>query len=299
MIEELGAELDIISALEDEPNDVGGLTAAELKARFDEAGNIIKNYINGTLLPGLNAENIVFYATESVPADTVQEAVANVQAQISGVTLGQLPDASVTAEKLAQASVSFIKLASDIYATQAQAEQGTLEYGVMNPLRTAQAIRALCPMSTELILERTVETAAEKVQLDLSGTDLGVYRKLEVQLDCVSDSNAYWYMRVNDSATATYTMAQIYAGSDNVYNAEGQAQVLLRSRLYSYSKRSGEIVFLLNSGGKSIGGSYCFNDGSIGTFCTPVNTLSSVEIFLGAPRTIAQGSVFRVYGVRK
>ncbi len=60
MIEELGAELDIISALEDEPNDVGGLTAAELKARFDEAGNIIKNYINGTLLPGLNAENIVF-----------------------------------------------------------------------------------------------------------------------------------------------------------------------------------------------------------------------------------------------
>ena len=30
-------DLNIIQKLDDEPNDVGGLTAAELKAKFDEA----------------------------------------------------------------------------------------------------------------------------------------------------------------------------------------------------------------------------------------------------------------------
>ena len=43
-------DMNIISALDDEPNDVGGLTAAELKAKFDEGGLALKDYINQTLL---------------------------------------------------------------------------------------------------------------------------------------------------------------------------------------------------------------------------------------------------------
>ena len=43
--------LDIIQALADEPNDDDGLTADELKGKFDEAGNLIKGYINDTLIP--------------------------------------------------------------------------------------------------------------------------------------------------------------------------------------------------------------------------------------------------------
>lgn len=52
-IPQLEENLNIISLLDDEPNDVGGLTASELKAKFDEGNNIIKNYINGTLIPML------------------------------------------------------------------------------------------------------------------------------------------------------------------------------------------------------------------------------------------------------
>ena len=48
--------LDIVSALDDEPNDVGGLSATELKAKFDVAANLIKTYINGTLIPELAAD---------------------------------------------------------------------------------------------------------------------------------------------------------------------------------------------------------------------------------------------------
>ena len=45
-LELLDGDLNIIQKLDDEPNDVGGLTSAELKAKFDESGNIIKKYIN-------------------------------------------------------------------------------------------------------------------------------------------------------------------------------------------------------------------------------------------------------------
>lgn len=49
----LNTDLDIIQKLGDLPNAVDGLTAAELKKKFDDAGNAIKDYINNNLLPQL------------------------------------------------------------------------------------------------------------------------------------------------------------------------------------------------------------------------------------------------------
>nr|DAQ50171.1 MAG TPA: Pulmonary surfactant-associated protein D, c-type lectin, alpha-helical coiled [Caudoviricetes sp.] len=43
----------IIAALDDEPNDVGGMTSAELKNKFDEGGKAIQTYMNETLIPAL------------------------------------------------------------------------------------------------------------------------------------------------------------------------------------------------------------------------------------------------------
>ena len=63
----LDDDLNIIQKLDDEPNDVGGLTAAELKAKFDAAGNTIKRYINEELLPAIS--------------DTVAEADARAEAE--------------------------------------------------------------------------------------------------------------------------------------------------------------------------------------------------------------------------
>ena len=47
-------DLDNIQKLDDEPNDVGGLSAAEMKAEFDKSGNTIKEYLNETLIPQLS-----------------------------------------------------------------------------------------------------------------------------------------------------------------------------------------------------------------------------------------------------
>lgn len=46
-------DMNIIAKLDDEPNDVGGLTAAQLKAKFDEGGVAIQNYLNTVLIPEL------------------------------------------------------------------------------------------------------------------------------------------------------------------------------------------------------------------------------------------------------
>ena len=51
----LTADVENISALDDRPNDVDGLTATQLKALFDKAGKDIKTYINGTLTTQVDA----------------------------------------------------------------------------------------------------------------------------------------------------------------------------------------------------------------------------------------------------
>ncbi len=43
-------DMDILSKLSDAPNVDDGLTASQLKAKFDECGKVIKDYINNVLL---------------------------------------------------------------------------------------------------------------------------------------------------------------------------------------------------------------------------------------------------------
>lgn len=45
-----------IQALSDKPNEIDGLTSAELKAKFDKAGSDIKTYINDTLTEELDTK---------------------------------------------------------------------------------------------------------------------------------------------------------------------------------------------------------------------------------------------------
>ncbi|MFD0673923.1 hypothetical protein [Cohnella sp. GCM10027633] len=48
-------DVEVISALSDEPNATDGLTATQLKAKFDEAAGLIKDYLNGTVVPAINS----------------------------------------------------------------------------------------------------------------------------------------------------------------------------------------------------------------------------------------------------
>lgn len=72
-------DLNIIQALDDEPNDVGGLTAAELKAKFDQAGLTIQRYLNETLIPQVLAEDATENARQA--AETARAAAEQGRAQ--------------------------------------------------------------------------------------------------------------------------------------------------------------------------------------------------------------------------
>lgn len=103
---EFTEDLNIIQKLDDEPNDVGGLTSAELKEKFDEAGLKIQTWINEVFIPALIAANLKFNATTDIPADTIQAAIENVQEQLKQSTVGAVPNGSI----------NYIKLAADVVA---------------------------------------------------------------------------------------------------------------------------------------------------------------------------------------
>ena len=67
-IQYFDGDLNIIAKLDNEPNDVGGLSAEELKATFDKAGNLIKEYINETLIPAILASDATEEARDEAEA---------------------------------------------------------------------------------------------------------------------------------------------------------------------------------------------------------------------------------------
>lgn len=75
----LDEDMFIISKLDDEPNDVGGLSADQLKAEFDKAGRIISDYINTGLIPAVLASDL----TEQTRAAAEAERVTNEQERVS------------------------------------------------------------------------------------------------------------------------------------------------------------------------------------------------------------------------
>ena len=100
-IPQMTSDLAIIQKLDDLPNAVDGLTAQELKARFDESGLAIQKWINEVLLPGFQAKNMAFSGNASLNAETVQEAIEAVHGQVRDASSGTIVDGAVTREKLA------------------------------------------------------------------------------------------------------------------------------------------------------------------------------------------------------
>ena len=88
-IQLLDGDLNIIQKLDDEPNDVGGLTSAELKAKFDESGNIIKKYINETLIPSVLTDDATEESRKQAEAARVTAEQGRVTAEASRVTAEQ------------------------------------------------------------------------------------------------------------------------------------------------------------------------------------------------------------------
>lgn len=112
-------ELRYIERLPDRPNQEAGMTAAALKAAFDQGVNDIKDYINDELIPALAgtsaAEEIGIRQIATLgAAATVQAALESLAEQLDDFARDEavLPNASITEQKYASGSVSTRALAA-------------------------------------------------------------------------------------------------------------------------------------------------------------------------------------------
>lgn len=204
--ERLTDDLDIISGLVDEPNDIGGLSAEELKVKFDEAGNIIKHYINEIFLSEIEgqngAENIGITGISQISqATNVQDALIMICNLISDISQGAVPDGSIGTAKLANAAVTAAKLA----------ELAVETASIANGAVTAAKLAALA-VGTASIINKAVTT--EKIADGAVGTDQinnGAVTNIKLSEGAVQSNNIY-----NGSVTG----AKIASGAvSTVYTA--------------------------------------------------------------------------------
>ena len=82
-------DVDNVQQLDDEPNDVGGLTAQELKAVFDKTGADLATFLNDQLIPQVVADDATEQARQLAEGERVsneQERVSNEGLRVSAET---------------------------------------------------------------------------------------------------------------------------------------------------------------------------------------------------------------------
>ena len=158
----LDTDLDVIQSLDDEPNDVGGLTAAELKGKFDQSGNAIKNYINNTLLPAIS-DTVAEEAVRAEAETTRQTQETARQTAESGRASAE--QSRVSAEGVRQAQESARGTAEQARASaetareQAEAARVSAEQARMS----AESARVLAETARESSMQQ-VESALESAE---------------------------------------------------------------------------------------------------------------------------------------
>lgn len=201
-------DLDIISVLDNEPNDVGGLSADAFKAEFDKAGNIIKKYINEVLLAELasaiGAENIGIAKVDGLTGiSTVQAALAKIEKQMADMTQGAVADASISTEKLSDLAVTTAKLAAAC-VTAAKLAAGAVGTEALSDLAVTAAKLAAACVETAKIADKAV--TARCIDDKAVGT-------AQLGDKCVGDE------QIDDLAVAERCIAAGAVGTGKIKNA--------------------------------------------------------------------------------
>lgn len=192
VIPDLDDDLDVIQKLDDEPNDVGGLTAAQLKAKFDEGPNAIKRYINDELLPAIS--------------DTVAEADVRAEAEQGRVAAEA---ARVTAEQG--------RASAETGREQAEAARGTAEQARVAAEQgraTAEQGRATAEESriAQETARQNAEAERQAAEQERVNTDTGIVAQATQQATAAGQSANAAALSAQ-TATQQAALAQQAAGS--------------------------------------------------------------------------------------
>ena len=152
-------DMNIIAKLDDEPNDVGGLSADMLKAEFDKSGLLTKKFINETLIPEIEsrgASNSGITPIEGLDATNVQDAIVELNGKIVDAATGSIPENSITGAKLADNAVSEGKIAAGAVTSAAIADKAVLDKHIASV--SASKITGLS-VDTASMADKAVTTA--------------------------------------------------------------------------------------------------------------------------------------------
>lgn len=192
----ISTNMAIIQALADLPNATGGLTASQLKAKFDEGGEALKTYINNTLIPALSATTNGSSGADQIGATqvlagsgtTVQDILEWLYTQVTNVTLGQIPDGSLTDVKLSNAAgqikatavlktgdtmTGTLTLSGSPSGTNDAATKGYVDTAVAGVDLSSRVAKAGDTMTGALTMP--AGTAASPTIKDVNDTDTGIF----------------------------------------------------------------------------------------------------------------------------
>lgn len=161
---ELTENVAIHQTLPDEPNADGGLTAAELKAKFDEAARILKNYLNTQVVPAVNSKQDA--ATIEAAIRSTEEAVRAAQdAAASAAEAVQVAQDSAAAAEEAAAETELLLTAMLPYSIWQE-----IDWDDIRPEDTF-AITATVDNNTYVLpVVPSVKAAASEAIPELTGT---------------------------------------------------------------------------------------------------------------------------------
>lgn len=220
---EFTTDLNIIQQLADEPNDVDGLSAQDLKKKFDEAGLTIQKWLNETLLPALIASNLGFTKTTEIPEETVQAAIVNVQAQVKNMAIGAVPNGSVNYLKLASDVTTLLtNLQTALSAAQEKIEELDERQVVIDP--ATQTANGLMSSTDKKKLDGIAEGATKvNVNSELSATSQ----------DAIMNKVVYAALNKKANSAHSHVMADITDLSIDAAPAQGSGNPISSGGVFS------------------------------------------------------------------
>lgn len=226
----LEKDMNIISALDDEPNDVGGLTATELKAKFDEGGNAIKDYLNNTVIPEVKVA-----LGDKAGKDELQ-----------GLVLGQIPDGTITEDKLSEElkeQIGSMAPASDVFTKEETLSPETAEmYGLNETAVPDDVFIILALGAGKYGYGITVKYPDGTPAAGLSVT--GVTGRLGEAI--ITDENGY-FLAVSENNKISFSIKSPYFDIANISNQAVNAAGVLTRQTVEFAYKTYEDYILLTT----------------------------------------------------
>lgn len=192
-------DVRIISKLADEPNDVGGLSAEEFKGKFDEAPELIKSYINETLIPQIESDIEAAAKGVSAGGNITGEMLAPGSVAGSKLTDGavntvKIADDAVTSRKIAQKTIVAANIADKTISAQQIADKGIFREQIADEAISADKIFPGAVGNNKI--------AAQAVSLDKIATELRTqYFTVNVPAEWSGDSAPFHQTIANETLT--------------------------------------------------------------------------------------------------